>query len=173
MRTNLMVAGFTMIEVMVVLLLAALLATAVMASFSGVRQRAQAREVIEEIELFDRFTRQECQKLGQSEQVVVDMSESQLSRVHPGGQQIQGTPLVLPSNIKIDRAWVGNQKAEYGQINLICSPQGLTPSYALHLVGPKTESRWLVFAGMSGQGVVVSNDEQMAKTWAIFASLPD
>lgn len=160
--------AFTLIEIMVVLLIAALLATAVMASLFGVRQRIQAQNAIEEVELFDRLTRLETQKLGQSEQIVIDLGRNELSRVDRATQQVRGTPYTLPASVKIDRALVGNQRADFGQITLICNEHGLTPSYALHLLGPKNESRWLVFAGLSGQGVVVANDDQLAKTWAIF-----
>lgn len=159
--------GFTLIEMMAVLLLLSLLAGAAVVGFAAPLRAARARQAVEQVGASDASARQAARRSGRDVELIIDLSEQQLIR-RESREDTRGTLRTsLPAGFRIDQIRTGERVVSAGTISIRCSPQGLSRTYALRLVGPEFD-QWLLVAGLSGQ-MKALNDESLVAS--IFAEL--
>src|SRR5215208_2650090 len=125
--------AFTLIEIMVVIVIMALLTSAAALSFTGPLRAAQAQDGIEQIRAFDASSRVYARRFGKDITLVFDISRGTLLR----REGVRFEPLYqahLPHGCSIERVRSGDRIADSGEIAILCSPLGLSRSYAVHLV---------------------------------------
>jgi len=152
--------GYTLLEVLAVLIIAGMLAGAVAWPVKDVLTRTTQKSTIDQIRYFDHLTRAQTRRSGESLKIHIQPWERRLVRYDPQEEEEVGVPLVLPSNLEIEDVlfWPDTDSADGAIVALPCSANGHTPTYALHLTGNDLDF-WLVFAGLTGQTTIVQEEE--------------
>jgi type II secretion system protein H len=154
--------AFTLIELMVVIALAALMATLVTVSLTGNLRAARAQDVAQSIATSDRLAREYARHFGRPVRLVFDLSQSTLPRAaSDAGDSSHNSILQLPSGVKIARLVTATTDTTAGQISIPCSGAGQTPSYALLLTSGRGDRHWTITAGLTGQTTTASDENEV------------
>lgn len=145
-------AAFTLIELMAALAILAILSIAAAFAFSAPLARARTTDAISSLKSFDTNTRQYAVRFDRQVDLIIDLDNNQLRR-NPSAHTLS-----FSSSIRILEVRLPARRHTSGQVNIPCTPAGLTPTYALHLTGPQT-NRWILVAGLTGQ-ITETHDEQ-------------
>ena len=153
--------GFTLVELLAVLVIASIIAAAVVLRLAGPMRSAQMRGVLGEIAAFDRLTRTEAVENDRAMTLVIDLDAGAFRRRGPGGDERGVAPLSLPSGFRIARAWLPDRELSVGRAAVTCSRLGLTPSYAVLIEGPGREYRCVLVCGLTGEVVEVKDEKEI------------
>ena len=155
-------AAFTLVEMTVVVVLLGLTTAAVVVSFARPIERARAQDALDRVRSLDEAARVQAKRSGRAVQIVFDLSHGTLGRRDATGESVFEAS--LPDEFEIDRfRSAAGDDVSSGEAVAACSPLGLTRSYAVRLVGPADVQRWVLFAGLTGEMVVV-RDEAMVNS---------
>ncbi|WP_161604636.1 prepilin-type N-terminal cleavage/methylation domain-containing protein [Roseiconus nitratireducens] len=143
--------GFSLIELVVVLVLMALLATLAAYSVRGVFQRQRLARGVEIIQQFDLALRRAARR-----------QRSPISaQIDPAGRRIlilegssRSREFSMPRRVRIDRLRLAGATGSAAADRIRVDGQGASPSYALRLASGAA-SRWVLVAGGTGQLVSV------------------
>jgi prepilin-type N-terminal cleavage/methylation domain-containing protein len=150
--------AFTLIESLVAIVLLGIISTAAALTFRSSLQSASNTDAIDQIKYLDSSARQRAQRFNQPVELIFDLTNSSLSRREGSKRNDESFTASLPRGFSIDQINISGRSTFNGQISLTCSPVGLTPSYAIHLIGPNFD-QWLLFAGLSGQLTLIKDEE--------------
>lgn len=151
--------GFTLIETICIVLLMGLLAGAAMLSFAGPLRTAKANDLVQQLIAFDAGARQLAKRSGHDVEIVIDLFEQHLSRREASDDEEVSARLSLPAGLRIEQVRTTRQSTD-DRVIIRCARIGISPSYALHLVGPGFD-RWILVPGLSGQAVLVNHESQI------------
>jgi prepilin-type N-terminal cleavage/methylation domain-containing protein len=149
--------AFTLIESLVAVVLLGIISTAAALTFRSSLQSATATDAIAQIKYLDSSARQRAQRFNQPVELIFDLTNSTLSRREGSKRNDQSFTASLPRGFSIDQINIAGQSTFNGETSLTCSPTGLTPSHAIHLIGPNFD-QWLLFAGLSGQLTLIKDE---------------
>jgi prepilin-type N-terminal cleavage/methylation domain-containing protein len=155
--------GFTLIETMIAVIILGLLTGAVVLSFAGPVGRARLAEGVEQVTYVDVSTRELARRTGRAMEVRIDLSEGVLER----REGARGVTFRTSVPVRVERVRTVERREESGEVRMPVSGLGLSPTYAVKLVGPEGV-RWVVVAGLSGEVRVMTDDAQVD---SIFAAL--
>lgn len=169
--------GFTLLEMMAVVVLVGILATATAMSLADQSQRATRADAIGRLTDADRSARLAAKRLGPST-LRIDLDQQRLWLVTPDAQSDKARPghsMQLPSGFRITQVtWLETRETstpgnstrkriaeQRGLVELPISSAGISRTYAMRLTGPPTkelaeqgateQTTWLVVSGMTGQ----------------------
>jgi type II secretion system protein H len=157
-------AGFTLLEMLLVLALGAVLATVAAVSLASSRRAASAKNIAGQVAHFDRLARETARRSGRPVRLTFDLDRGDLRRTL-GDRDDRSDPragtsaLHLVGGARIAKIVRARESSTAGQVSVPCSARGQTPSYAVLLVGPGAERQWLVVAGLTGR-VSTATDER-------------
>ncbi|MCC7409030.1 MAG: prepilin-type N-terminal cleavage/methylation domain-containing protein [Phycisphaeraceae bacterium] len=154
--------GFTLLELLAVLILTGLLASVAVASFRATRRIANLQQVTGSLIALDAAARREAASLGRPVQLVFNLDDQVVQAfdmtVEPRRIVDQ---VILSGSPRIERIITPDQSLSAGQIAIPCTPgssshAALTPSYALRIVDDpghtsNPREQWILVAGMTGQ----------------------
>ena len=160
--------GFTLLEVTLVLLILSVVGAAVALRMRAPMRGAQARDVLGRLATFDSRTRAYARRHDRSVRLVVEFARGEIRRTDPLGTEDLGEPLRLPSWCRLRRLRLGEKSPEAGSIGILCTNEGLTPSYALELELTERRSVWLLVCGLTGEAVTFDDDEALDTVWQAF-----
>jgi type II secretion system protein H len=162
--------AFTLIELIVVVALAAIMATIVTVSLAGNLRAARAEDAAQSIGTSDRLAREYARHFGRPVRLVFDLSQSTFTReaVADANDASQNSTLHLPPGLHLARLVTATTDTTAGQVAIPCSAAGQTPSYALLLTDGRREQHWTVTAGLTGQTSTASDENEVRD---IFAAL--
>lgn len=175
--------GFTLIELMAVVVLIGLLATATAITLADEKQAATRRDVIDRLIDADQSARLSARRLGPSV-LRFDLSGQRVWVVTPDAATTGPRPghsMGLAEGFRIARlTWLDPEEAvrsgrprprvvhEHGRIDLPIASGGISRTYVIELVGPalaeraergeKEQTTWLLVSGLTGQ-VTVEDDQ--------------
>jgi len=149
--------GFTLIEMMAVVIIMALLATAAALSFARPMRVARGRDAVDQVRSLDASARQFARRFGRPIEIVFDLSNGTLARRERDEIAFQTS---LSHGCRIDEVRASGQSFSLGEASIECAGSGMSRTYAVHLVGPELD-QWLVFAGLSGQVTQVNDVSQV------------
>jgi prepilin-type N-terminal cleavage/methylation domain-containing protein len=157
--------AFTLIEVTVVIIVMALLATAAALSFARPLRSARASEAIELVRTFDGNARTAARRFGSEIEMRFDLSRKELVRrvIRDDGRRRSEdiSRSRLPGGCRVDRMILaGGETRDTGEVVIHCSSGGLSRSYGVHVIGNGPD-RWLVVAGLSGQISEAKNETEL------------
>lgn len=152
--------GFTLIELMMVVLILATASAVVALKLQGPMGEARMKDVTGQIASYDRLTRLQASEQDRTLMVVIDPDKGELRRMDPEGEAIFGTPLSLPSDFGISRVLVAGEDTSSKKKGVCFSRLGVSRSYAVHVTGPGRLSRWILFTGLAGEVVEVESEDQ-------------
>ena len=173
--------GFTLIEMVLVIALTAILATAVTLSLTGPRRAAQARDVAEGVAHYDRLAREWSRRFGRPTRLTFHLNRGMVSRAVADGEAAgaeedsavdRPAALQLAGGYRIDRVVLAGRSASAGEVSVPCSTGGQTPSYAVLLAGPGGQRQWLVVAGLSGNVLTVNDEREVEDIFAALSGEP-
>jgi type II secretion system protein H len=172
-RTRGNLQGFTLIEMLVVIALAALMATVVIVSLAGSYRAARTEDVAGQVAMYDRLAREHARRFGLAGKLVFDLGRGTVTRaaaVEAGdGRASAGAPLHLPAAVRLTRIMTAGGAASGGEVSIACSRSGQTPSYAICLTGAKAEEYWIVTAGLTGKTLRVRDEREARDIFAAIA----
>ncbi len=156
---------------LVVIALAALLATVVIVSLAGSYRAARTEDVAGQIAMYDRLAREHARRFGLAGRLVFDLGRGTVTRAAVEGGDApasDGAALHLPAAVRLTRIMTTGGAASSGEVSISCSRGGQTPSYALCLTGAKAQEYWVITAGLTGK-TLRARDEREARD--IFAAI--
>jgi type II secretory pathway pseudopilin PulG len=157
---------------LVVIALAAILATAVAVSLAGTYRTARAEDVAGRIGIYDRLAREHARRFGRPSNLVFDLGRGTVTRTGSGTfadpPENRAASLHLPSGFHMARMLTPAGSATSGEVSIPVSSSGQTRSYALLLTDPKGEQSWIITAGLTGKTLAVRDEREVE---AIFAAL--
>ncbi|MEI7835332.1 MAG: prepilin-type N-terminal cleavage/methylation domain-containing protein [Planctomycetota bacterium] len=178
--------AFTLLEVMAVVTLLALLAGATAWSLADDARRSSRAKVVADVAHVDRMARLAAQRCGEPCRLQFDLIHQQVCRFIGSGERVESAhSMTLPRNCRIDKVATpaSGPSGERGDtIAIAFSSGGRGDSYAVRVVFENgaadkgageglPRSVWIVFAGLTGQMTVVTNDDELDKLFA--AERPD
>lgn len=168
--------SFTLIELMVVILLTGLLATAVSLSMAHAARSAQMEDVLDQIAYRDALVRDYARAFARPCTLFIQLDEGKIRGevAQNDGLTAQQPSYVLPKDFRITRVLSPNVDARIGEVAIPCSAAGRTPSYTLLVEDAKQQRKWLLFAGLTGQTQKVQVESEIEKLFSeLSASRPD
>ena len=160
--------GFTLVEVLVVLVILGLLAAAVRFKLWGPLQEATLQDVAGQLESFDHLSRLHAQHAGGAVAMVFGVDGNQIYR-QEGEERTITQQVHLPHGWRVSQFWSAGQMDSSGEQTIDCSTDGLSATDVLQVQGPLNQQEWLGFAGLSGE-VTRIRDETAAQK--LLAALP-
>ena len=151
-------SAFTLIELLAVIVLLGIISTAAALTFRSSLQSASSNDAMNQLKYLDSTARQRAQRFNQPADLIFDVSNGTISRRDGSKRNEESFTAALPRGFSIDQINIAGNSIFNGEASVPCSPAGLTPSYAVHLIGPNVD-QWLLFAGLSGQ-MSIFKDEQ-------------
>lgn len=167
-------SGFTLIEMIAVVLLLGLLVGSVAYAMTGELRRGTREEAVDVIRYMDHTTRLTARRFGRPCAVRFDLAEDRMRRILDPADRSRQTLSTrrLPRPFGIDRLVVAEvddrrrgkpistrvRSREHGRADVKVGVGGRGPTYAVRLAGNE-QHQWLVFAGLTGQ-MIRAQDEQ-------------
>lgn len=187
--------AFTLVELMAVVALMGLLATAVAWSMAQDTRRATLDGVIARVAQADALARIAARRggIGQTLRFELDAGRIQRFTLDGGAAVAAGPRVNIPDGYRLDGVIVGPGvtapgapaplPVEYGRVEVNFGSDGLAPTYALRLrfqplePSPRPEpsafanngTLWLVFAGLTGQVTLIDDTQQIDNLFAALA----
>ena len=139
--------AFTLIETLIVLLILALLSTAVTLSLAGPLRKARAGEALAKVEEAVTTSRAHAIRFARETRLTIDLEQSTLS--HQVSRN-ESRPFPLPSPYRISDVRTTERQHTSGTVPLVISPSGAFATFALRVEGPDFE-QWLLVSGLTGE----------------------
>lgn len=153
-------SAFTLLETLAALLILGLLASAITLSFRAPLNRAKGTQAIEQVRFADTAARAHARKFARPAELTIDFDDNTLSRHDPAtGDPISQTQ--IPAPWRIAELRTAHNSHDTARHTIRFSSSGLTQSYAIKLSGPRDQSRWVLFAGLSPDSTIDLDDEQI------------
>lgn len=145
-------SGFTLYELVAVMVLMAIIAGTVAISVRGHVSNAQLETFLDRLETFDARARADARRLSQSVALAFDSNDQRVSQINADvAYASTGRSFAVPHGVDIAQCKTANQASDRGMLQIAVSPFGQTDTYALRLDASGGRSVWLVVLGASGQ----------------------
>ena len=148
MRNNNCRIGFTLLELVIVMIIVSVLSTIAVTSLSGTIDHYKLTQAAEVIQRFDAHARQQAVNHRQAVKATVEPLRNQLQVETSTDQAIRH--FRLPSGVGIGEILLRRKTVASGNFEIRFNQDGGSRSYALELKRGK-RSQWIVVLGGSGQ----------------------
>lgn len=154
--------GFTAIEVIAVLFLAALLTSLTALSLRGIVRPAELDDVADRLGVCDAMVRASARQNHRPTRLTFDASRGDVgeTRVGSSGETTRSV-CRLPEGWRMERMLAAHGREGFGTLEVPISARGLSPAYAV-LLARGDDKRWVVVSGMTGSAGR-ARDEQEAE----------
>jgi len=140
--------GFTLLELVIVMIILGLLSTIAVTSLSGTLDNYKLTQATEVIQRFDAYARRQAANRRQPVHITVQRLRNQLQ---VGASTDRERRLFrLPSGVSIGETLFRRKTIASGNFEIRFDQDGGSPSYAMELTRGK-RSQWIVVLGGSGQ----------------------
>ena len=156
------VRGFTIIELLAVLVLSALLAGIVTVSLVGRGSEVRFRDAVGQLIAFERVARDHARRGGDDASTLV--YDLRRDRIRLGRAHESAPPLVLNfgKSFRIDKIIYDKKFGDSGEIRIPMTAGGRTPTYAVRVSARKrAPAQWIVWVGLSGRAMEVDDERQV------------
>jgi type II secretion system protein H len=149
-RSNRRRSGFTLIELMAVLVLMGLISATAVLRFSGTTRRAQFEWSLERAMAADRRMRTHSGTCGRPASLAFEIGSGRLECAF-GSQREATSNVELGARTHITRFLTARRHVETGKVEIPYDPYGHSETFAIEIEGPGDRSTWILFAGLTGQ----------------------
>jgi prepilin-type N-terminal cleavage/methylation domain-containing protein len=168
--------AFTLLEMLVTVALAAVVASVAAVSFAGTHRAARSADVADQVAHYDRLAREWSRRFGRPGQLAFDLDQGVMARgpasENAGKDENPPAELRLPGGFHIARVVSSRVSASSGRVSLPCSTRGQTPSYAVSISGPKSEVQWIIVAGLTGNVRPAQDETEVEDIFKTMAGSP-
>lgn len=165
-------AGFTLLELLVVLVISSLVGSIVVVRLWGPYRAARFEQVVEQLILTDRQFRHGCLRRSRSADNHFDIDSGVVSADRPGTESPTAILLRL-SDARLEMVVTAAGRFDYGKATVSCNRFGQTPTYGLKLRDSRGRSRWIVFLGITGQPMEFEDDKEVFRMFQTLARRTD
>lgn len=152
--------AFSLVEIMVVILILGIAAAAVAINVHRPLVSANLADTVGALVDFDRTTRTAARAQDRPLRMMVNLSGGTVTRATEAAKPIDGSALSVPAGFRLARLLVGAKDYREGETAIPCSRSGFAPTYAILVQSDAGPQQWLVFAGLTGQTVQVSSEDE-------------
>ena len=152
--------GFTLVELIAVLVIAAIVAGMVVLSVRSHLARAKMTAACELLQACDSNVRHVARAHGTGLALQILAGKSSIRM--PNGQVRS-----LGRGVSIDRLWTPRAAANSGTLHVVMSPTGQSDTYAVRLNAGEKVTRWLVVLGASGQCLQFKREKDVRQLLSI------
>lgn len=153
-----MKAGFTLLEVLVVLVIIALVTSIVAVRLQIPLQTAQLENAIRQVAFVDSQTRAHAREVSTACQIVYQLDHGQVFAQARGGHGARRFAFSLPGPLRLKQVWCPLLDHGTGRVQIDVSARGTSSTYAVCIEIPQSASRWLLFSGLTGQVLYPQDD---------------
>lgn len=162
--------GFTLIEVMAVLVLLTLCTAAVTLSLAPAADRARWTDALDRLRQFDVTARHVAQRSGQPLALNFDLGTQTMRAVRAddaaGMDATDGpAPRHMPTGFRLAGVRTAQDDVAFGRLTIDCSSQGRTPTYAVGIESEATHEQ--IWAVMPGLAAAAGPLEVIRDRWAL------
>lgn len=143
--------GFSLLELLVILVLIALVSATVTMRWSGVGQKATLESAVRQLEFSDAYLRRYARSHGILCSLAFDLRKNRLRKQFFKESQKNPPWEALGRGVQIGQIQTTGQSAQKSRIELTYQCDGTSATYGIELLGPYGQKVWLVVAGVSGQ----------------------
>jgi prepilin-type N-terminal cleavage/methylation domain-containing protein len=143
-------SGFTLIELMAVLVLIGLISATAVVRFGGTTQRAQFEWSLERLIASDALLRTHGATSGQPGWLEFEIGTGHVERAC-GAKRDASSGIELGAGVRISRFLAARRHAEMGKVEVAYDPYGHSETFAIEIEGSNNQSAWILFAGLTGQ----------------------
>jgi prepilin-type N-terminal cleavage/methylation domain-containing protein len=156
--------GFTLIEVMIVMLIMAIIAGLAVISVQGHIDQARWTRSFEQIEELDRTARISARRDASPYQITFDRSKRsvELRAIGVNASAKSVGAFKLPAQFKFDSFRKNKQTSSSESFVVEIAGNGQSPSYAVAIAAPSGPPQWLVTLGFSGQQIRMEEAKDVA-----------
>lgn len=154
--------GFTLIELMVVVAIIGLITATVIVRFSGSLRRARLEWAIGRFVATESGLRNQTARHARGGRLSLELGTRELRRAF-GGRKQEATTIDLGSGVEVRTFLSKTRDVSSGQVVVDYTEQGTTETFAVEIETPGEESRWLVFAGLTGQITRLEEERDVEK----------
>lgn len=166
--------GFTLLELLAVMALVALVAATATLRFSTSYRNAQVTTVIDTLRAIDNHLRTLAHKNAQPYELRIDLERQTVAIMAAGAKSRALHEFMLPAPLEIASIRSPREERHSGEAVIRCDGSGLCESYAIEIAAPSSPSRWILFAGVTGQPLEGLTDRQVEELFhALAPSGPD
>ncbi len=150
--------GFTLVELVIVIVIMAMLSTIAAISLGGTIDRYRIAQAAETIERFDARARRDARITDHDVRASIDRSKGRLWVDAIGTNR--DSRYQLPQRVSISNIRLHRRSAVGSDLSIEVDRLGHSPSYAVELTRGKLK-RWVVILGASGQVVPMDNESEV------------
>lgn len=155
-------AGFTLIELAVVLAIMAIAAGAVTWTMADARQAATLDDAIGRVYFADQQARTVATRHNRGVILRFDLRNQTMQRIEPANPD--GVPASLPAGFRITSIRTASDRVSDSTIDIPIASRGWSETYALELSAAGEQdaaTTWLVIAGMTGQPTRIDDEQDL------------
>jgi type II secretion system protein H len=143
-------AGFTLIELLAVLVIVGLITAVASLHLSGTVHTASIEWATDRLIATDSLMRSHASACGRPAHLRFELGSGRLIRDF-GEPRATPSPVDLGRSLQVSRFLSAARDIETGEVTIDYSSLGASRTFAVQLQGPGNQSRWLFFAGITGQ----------------------
>jgi general secretion pathway protein H len=147
-KYSLQAGGFTLYELLAVMVLMAVLAGTVAVSVRGHVSNARLLAFLDRLESCDARARAQARRLNHPLVLKFDADDQRVSQSYAN---VAERSFAAPLGVEIEQIKTAKQESDHGILQIAVSPLGQSDTYALRLQASSGRSMWLVVLGASGQ----------------------
>lgn len=143
--------AFTLLELLVVLAIMGLLAAVAVIRLQGPLRDARMDDVVQRIAFTDGQVRFYSQRFACPTRLVYDLDENSVYAESDMSDGVRHFHFALPDTLRVARVRTVRGDSGRGKTTIEVTSDGHTPTYAVRLDSSDQRTRWLLFAGLTGQ----------------------
>ena len=159
--------GFTLFELVAVLVVLAILAGAVAVSVRGHISNARLEAFLDRLETFDGRARGEARRRSELTVLSFDANTKLVSQISDQNSSGAARSFAVPGGLEIVAVKTVSDQASQGVLRIGVSPLGQTDTYALQLRASSGRELWLVVLGGSGQCLRFDKDNDVEDLFSL------
>lgn len=159
--------GFTLLEVVTVVVILALVMAIATTTMLGPIRRARMTHAIDTLENVDRFARSSARRDNLAYRIVFDRKKRSIQAASTTETKAKNIRMWrLPGGIEMGDFYDADGVNRLSKYEILIAANGTSPGYAVSLGMPGSRKNWLVTFGLSGKQIRLEEDTDVA---AIFA----
>ena len=159
-------SAFTLLEMLIVIVVMALIASSATLSFKTPMQHAAQSDAVQMLKHFDHAARQAATQFHRPMQMSFDLEKQRVSRLE---HDAATATMLMPRGVRITELRTADHRILDFEHPIPISESGISMTYALHLTGNEFD-QWILFTGMTGDVISGINETELDNIFKTLAT---